>query len=443
MPVLSRPRAQFAHRRTVRLIVDEDITDIDALKLAQSLPEYSGEIKGIVPLFGGKCFDITLATAEAAIKLAQEGFDYENTHRPLRLLGQRSIHVSIFVSVEFPDEDLLNLLATYGELKSNTVRRLYFTEEGYTHIENGIRVVQFNKIVRDIPKRVVLGGLEIGFKYSGQPVTCHRCHSTEHVVKNCPKKRVIQKNRPETTEGIPEPANTTAEEQDMDTAPGLFTQPENSNYAAAATNQSDISDSNVIARTFRQWNFMAQKSAAAKATEGPDAGRGRKRDGPSPSTSDDEHGAPPKKSLNPATPTAAEEQPPKPLESPVSTAEPTPPEATRKSAGKPAPPTPTTQDSSSDPAGLRHFISALDAAGWQRTALVKTVPGGAFYRCQAYYYQHKFGNFTEAKAKKAKASNQVKQSWGALNGTIPQDAYAKLLESFLTLQRDHKIFTSD
>ena len=130
-----------------------------------------------------------MASREAAAKLAQEGIDYEQVHKPLRLLGQRSIHVSVFVSMEFPDEDLLNLLAAYGELKSRSVRRLFFTEEGFTHIENGIRVVQFNKIERNIPKRVVLGGLEIGFKYSGQPVTCHRCHSTEHVVKNCPKRR--------------------------------------------------------------------------------------------------------------------------------------------------------------------------------------------------------------------------------------------------------------
>ena len=90
--------------------------------------------------------------------------------------------------MEFPDEDLLNLLVTYGELKSRSVCHLFFTEEGFTHIENGIRAVQFNKIECNIPKRVVLGGLKICFKYSGQPVTCHRCHSTEHMVKNCPKR---------------------------------------------------------------------------------------------------------------------------------------------------------------------------------------------------------------------------------------------------------------
>ena len=186
---LSKPRVQFAHRRTVCLLVDADITDIDALKIAQSLSAYAEDIQGIVPLFGGKCFDITLASPEPAAKLAQEGIDYEQCHKPLRLLGQRSIHVSVFVSVEFPDADLLNLLATYGEIKSKTVRHLCFSEPGFTHIENGVRVVEFTCIDRDIPKRLVIAGLEIGFKYSGQPVTCHRCHSTDHVVKNCPKRR--------------------------------------------------------------------------------------------------------------------------------------------------------------------------------------------------------------------------------------------------------------
>ena len=438
MPLLSRPRAQFAHRRTVRLIVDEEITDIDALKLAQSLPDFAGEIKGIVPLFGGKCFDITLATVEAAVKLAQQGFDYENSHKSLRLLGQKSIHVSVFVSVEFPDEDLLNLLASYCELKSNTVRRLYFNEEGFTHIENGIQVVQFNKIIRDIPKRVVLGGLEIGFKYSGQPVTCHRCHSTEHVVKNCPKKRVFHNNRPETTEEATQAENTN-EQQDMDTAPGLFTQPDTSSYAAAATNQSDTPDSNVITQIFRQWDFMAKKTATGEAVEGLEVGRGRKRDVPPPSTSDDEQGAPPKKSSTSAAATNTEIQ----LASPQASPEPSAARSSPESTETPSPTNATAKDSPPDPAGLRHFISALDAAGWQRSALVKALPGGVFYRCQAYYLQHKHGNFTDAKAKKTKASTQVKKTWGALSGTIPQDAYAKLLESFLTLQREYNIFTSD
>lgn len=116
------------------------------MKITKLLPNYSGVIQGIVPLFGGKCFDITLASLEAAAKLAQEGTAYEQILKPLQLLGQRSIHVSVFLSVEFPDEDLLNLLATYDELKGRSLHHLFFTEEGFTHIENGIHAMHFNKI---------------------------------------------------------------------------------------------------------------------------------------------------------------------------------------------------------------------------------------------------------------------------------------------------------
>lgn len=86
MMVLSKLEAHFAHQRSVRLIVDDNIESIDALKLEKSCPHYSGEIKGIVPLFGGKCFDITLASREAAAKLALEGIDYKQVHKLLRLL---------------------------------------------------------------------------------------------------------------------------------------------------------------------------------------------------------------------------------------------------------------------------------------------------------------------------------------------------------------------
>ena len=102
----ARPRNAFAHKRSVRLLVDEGM-ELDALTIVKSLPEFKDAITGVVPRFGGKCFDITLDTPEHASLLAQAGFDYEHTVKPLRLLGARSIHVSIFVSVEYPDVDCL------------------------------------------------------------------------------------------------------------------------------------------------------------------------------------------------------------------------------------------------------------------------------------------------------------------------------------------------
>jgi len=219
--VLSQPMPQFSHRRTVRLIVDGEM-DIDALQIAKSLPDYAENITGIVPQFRGKCFDITLGSAEAAIKLATEGYDYENTRKPLRLLGAKSIHMSIFVSVEFPDEDLFTLLEQYGELKIRKLRRLHFQEEGFAHIERGVRVAEFVKITCDIRKRIVLTGIEVGLKYSGQPATCYRCQSMEHVVKDCPKRHrpPIPGEDNNTTEGETQEATARME---TNTALSLFT----------------------------------------------------------------------------------------------------------------------------------------------------------------------------------------------------------------------------
>lgn len=80
-----------------------------------------------------------------------EGLNLEGEHS-LNLLGSRSIHVSVFVSVEFPNETLLNTLATYRKLKSQAVSHCYFKEEGLQHLENGACVVEFKRLTRDIPK---------------------------------------------------------------------------------------------------------------------------------------------------------------------------------------------------------------------------------------------------------------------------------------------------
>lgn len=150
----SAPRRVFAHKRTVRLIIDDDMR-MDSLEVITSLPEYEADITGVVPLFGGKCIDITLRDHEVAARLAASGFDYGDIRKPLRLLGEKAVNVSCFVPVEFPDSVVLELLKQYGELKTENFRRLYFQEEGFSHIERGIRVAEFTRINRDLPRRIV------------------------------------------------------------------------------------------------------------------------------------------------------------------------------------------------------------------------------------------------------------------------------------------------
>ena len=125
-----------------------------------------------------------LRSTNAATHLAMSGFDYGAERKPLKLLGARTIQVSVFVAVEYPDQDIVNFLKQYGQLKSKNLRRLCYTEEGFTSIERGIRVAEFTSLDRDLPRKVVTQGLEIFYKYTGQPITYYRCRSTENVVKN-------------------------------------------------------------------------------------------------------------------------------------------------------------------------------------------------------------------------------------------------------------------
>ena len=114
--------------------------ELNALSIIRSVPDVSTEIVGVVPQFGGKCFDIILQTMESATQLVAAGFDYDNAVKPLRLLGTRTIHVSVFISLEFPGKDFLHFLKQHGQLKSDSLQCLYYSDEGFTHIERGIHV---------------------------------------------------------------------------------------------------------------------------------------------------------------------------------------------------------------------------------------------------------------------------------------------------------------
>ena len=86
------PRNAFWPKRTVRLVVDDDMT-LDTLGIVRSLSTFQEDIVGIVPQFGGKCYDITLKNVESVTWLTTAGFDYEQKVIPMRLLGPKILRV--------------------------------------------------------------------------------------------------------------------------------------------------------------------------------------------------------------------------------------------------------------------------------------------------------------------------------------------------------------
>ena len=276
----SRGRNVFAPKRSVRLVV-EDGMEVDALSIIRALPDFQKEITGVVPLYGGRCFDITLRSPESATRLASIGFDYESSIKPLRLLGAKSIHVSIFLPVEYPDTDLVQLLKGYGQLKNENLRRLYYAEPGFTHIERGIRVAEFTKIEKDMPRKLVIGGVELHFKYTGQPMACYRCGSADHLVQACPKparNRSLAKNSVQEESTSQEQTSlSTLEEMDATETPATneetdsytqdSTDTETPSYSAVTQNLFDSSDSS---RKRRPPSPVPEDNPAAKKSSNND-----------------------------------------------------------------------------------------------------------------------------------------------------------------------------
>ena len=92
----SPPRRVFAHKRTVRLIIENDMR-IDSLQVIASLQNFQADITCVVPRFGAKCIDITLRDHKVTTRLAASGFDYGHSKNSCAFSAkERSTSLGLF-----------------------------------------------------------------------------------------------------------------------------------------------------------------------------------------------------------------------------------------------------------------------------------------------------------------------------------------------------------
>ena len=197
--------------RTLRVKLENDI---DYLKFFKHINKSFRNLQGIQTSGGGKYVELYFDTFEAEEVAELRGVDFENTHYELTPLGQRLVFVSTFIPIQFPDEDLLDLLRIYGNVKS--VRRLFHKDPELNHLENGCRVVAFTKLDKPLPKRISYGGISVGFKYTGQPNSCVKCLSFDHEINECPRRKPKPKQN---SKQDPKPENNQPTENQPDHAP--------------------------------------------------------------------------------------------------------------------------------------------------------------------------------------------------------------------------------
>ena len=220
--------------RTLRLRVPEG-TNYDYKMLFRQLKVSCSGLIGLQALGKGSVVDLCFKTPNDAHRAAAAGFDFQNVHFELKSLSSNLTFVSVFVPIEFPDNELKDLLRFYEEVK--TVRRLFHKEEGLENLENGCRVVAFSKLAKPLPVRLSYKGISIGFKYTGQPKSCLRCSSFDHLVAECPYKRTQSAATKNQQAKTPDPRQ--AETANATTSPSET--PMDATSSAQSTSQSEPS----------------------------------------------------------------------------------------------------------------------------------------------------------------------------------------------------------
>ena len=103
-------------------------------------------------------------------------FALQDVDRPLT-------YVQIFDAPhEMPDETIIQRLSKYCEVFHH--RRGYFREDGWTHVQDGVRHFRV-RIKQHIPNYIRFGKILIHIRYDGQPRTCRHCNQTGHYVNAC------------------------------------------------------------------------------------------------------------------------------------------------------------------------------------------------------------------------------------------------------------------
>ena len=412
-----RPGTSFVPRRTTRLIPGDESGEIDVLVIARALTAHKKDILGIQARFGGKAFDVTWLSAESAARAATAGLEIGCRHFDLRLLGRRSLDVSVFVACEFPDEFLIELLKQYGTFDASKIRHLTLKEPGFQHIENGIRVIQFTELTRDLPSTLVYRNTPMGFRYTGQPKVCFKCASPDHMVRDCPRKNLTE---PEHTTETPAQQDESDSESDT-------------NYA---TDRVQTSEGESVHETESE---MEQDNTPPPAQKE----RKKRHKRPHPITSDTDNSECPTKVIIPteSTETTPDPSPPTNYTPELFTA-PAESATSELPTSIPAPVPPPQPFIPKTGPRFRKFIDALKMPGTARQQLMLQLkPQELYYKARGLWLQWQYGDYSSELTKTKKLNNKNDTTaWKKLKGTIKQDAYADLLRYYTDLLERFDLF---
>ena len=172
----SRPLTMYFNPRT--RVPANDVftalrdTNIDNNSVSCIQPQSSGEI--VLTFRNARAKELFLT--HNVVTIRGQPFALQDIDHPLT-------YVQVFDAPhEMPDETIIQRLAKYCDVLHH--QRGYFREEGWTHVQDGVRHFRV-RIKEHIPNYIRFGKVLIHFRYDGQPCTCRHCNQTGHYVNAC------------------------------------------------------------------------------------------------------------------------------------------------------------------------------------------------------------------------------------------------------------------
>lgn len=127
-----------------------------------------------------------MTSAIQAQETIENGFDVESTHIRCHPPHGYYLNVSIMgLKAYISDDDVLENLSQYGEIKGHVIRLKYKHDHALAGLENGNRLIRMVLTSPSIPYSLNIGGEWCRVIHNNQLIICSNCEETGHSKKNC------------------------------------------------------------------------------------------------------------------------------------------------------------------------------------------------------------------------------------------------------------------
>lgn len=128
-----------------------------------------------------------MTSAIRAQETIENGFHAESTHICCHPPHGYYLNVSIMgLKAYISDDDVLEKLSQYGEIKGHVIRLKYKHDHALAGLENGSRLIRMVLTSPSIPYSLNIGGEWCRVIHNNQLIICSNCEETGHSRKNCP-----------------------------------------------------------------------------------------------------------------------------------------------------------------------------------------------------------------------------------------------------------------